>query len=167
MRKLAVKLIIIMIMVLTVNIAIAQLEEKIPLAQVPYKIMDAAKKAVFAIDIKEVELVTGKDGSVIYEFEGKKDMKKYEIHVRAEGELIRCGLESEFEPKQKNGNKLANLPEIIRKAVKKAKPGILIHDFLIETEKGQLVYEVMGAVNFEKYEIAVSERGQVLEIEKQ
>ncbi|MFH1458872.1 MAG: hypothetical protein ABIG64_00660 [Candidatus Omnitrophota bacterium] len=166
MQKLYLSSVIFLGIIFILNIALAQEGKKIPLARVPLKVMDAAKKAVFAIDIREAELVTDEKGEIVYEFEGKKDMKTYEIQISQNGELIRYGLEDELEQKEKNINKLSKLPAIIRKSVKQAKPGILIHDFSAEKDDGQLIYKVQGAVNFEKYEIDVNSKGEILEIEK-
>ena len=67
--------------------AIWDSDEEIAVSQVPTAVMDAAKRAVEGLQIKEAE-VEQEGGQTVYELEGKADGVEYEIEVSAAGELL-------------------------------------------------------------------------------
>lgn len=63
-------------------------ERDIPIAEVPEKILAAAKEAVPGIKITEAEVEEKRTG-IVYEVEGVVDGKKYEINISEEGKVLR------------------------------------------------------------------------------
>ena len=61
---------------------------KISLEQVPEYILDAAEKEVDDIKFKEAEIFF-KRGVMVYELDGEKGSKEYEIHVDASGRVLK------------------------------------------------------------------------------
>lgn len=64
-------------------------EEKIPLSEVPQRVIDAAKRKVRGIVLdNEAEKETSK-GKVIYELEGKANGKEYELEITERGKVLK------------------------------------------------------------------------------
>jgi len=63
---------------------------------------------------------------------------------------------------------LSEVPKVVIEAAKKAIPGFEIHKAEKEREWGRLVYELEGVstADGERYEIELTRKGKVLEIEK-
>lgn len=62
-------------------------ERKIPLSEVPKIIIDAAKKAVKGIELKEAE-IEEENNTKIYELEGVANDKEYEVEIDEKGTVL-------------------------------------------------------------------------------
>lgn len=67
-------------------------EQDIPLASLPAHILAAAQASLAGIELTEAELINTQAGP-IYEVEGLKDDKEYEIHLTQDGKLIKVELD--------------------------------------------------------------------------
>lgn len=68
--------------------------EKVPLAQVPQVVKDAAAKAVPGIVLEEAGRET-EGVQVIYELEGEAGGQEYELEITADGEVLEVEVEDE------------------------------------------------------------------------
>jgi uncharacterized membrane protein YkoI len=127
--------------------------------------MRAAKKEIIGINITEAEMIEKKDGEIVYELEGEKESKTYEIQINAKGNILRSELEEEFED-EKREKDLSKLPDKVHETARNAKEGIALTGFSTEHEGGRLIYEVEGNVDSKCYEIEITSEGKVVEIEK-
>src|SRR5688500_1566474 len=64
-------------------------EKELPLSEVPQVVKDAAGKAVEGIQLTEAEVQTKKDGTKVYEVEGKANGKSYEIKISQDGKVLK------------------------------------------------------------------------------
>lgn len=64
-----------------------EMEQEIPLSEVPDVVLDAAKGAVEGIVFSEAEMET-LDGKTVYELEGTANGVEYEIEVAADGTVL-------------------------------------------------------------------------------
>jgi len=71
-------------------------EDKVPLAQVPQVVKDAAAKAVPGIVLEEAERET-EGGQVVFNLEGEAGGKDYELEITAEGKVLEVEVEDEDE----------------------------------------------------------------------
>jgi len=71
-------------------------DEKVPLSNVPAKVLEAANNAVSGGDIKEVEKEV-EDGEVIYEVEKVVDGVEYDIKVTPDGVVKKVEKEDDDE----------------------------------------------------------------------
>ncbi len=60
---------------------------------------------------------------------------------------------------------LDEVPEVVKKAARKAVPGLVLERAFRETEKGVTIYELQGTAGGKKVEVEVTAGGDVLEIE--
>jgi len=78
-------------------------DEKIPLADVPAAVKDAAVKAVDGLTLTEAEKEV-KNGAVVYELKGTASGKEYEVKVSADGKVLKTE-EEKGEKEEKAGKK--------------------------------------------------------------
>jgi hypothetical protein len=78
-------------------------DEKIPLADVPAVVKDAAVKAVDGLTLTKAEKEV-KNGAVVYELEGTASGKEYEVKVSADGKVLKAE-EEKGEKEEKAGKK--------------------------------------------------------------
>lgn len=62
---------------------------------------------------------------------------------------------------------IKDIPKVVKEAVEKAVPGIVITEASTEVEDGETIYEIEGKADGKEYEVEVSAAGKVLEIEKE
>ena len=79
-------------------------ERKIPLSEVPKIIIDAAKKAVKGIELKEAE-IEEENNTKIYELEGVANDKEYEVEIDEKGTVLYVEIDDDDHKKDRNGSK--------------------------------------------------------------
>lgn len=62
---------------------------------------------------------------------------------------------------------MSEVPASVLEAAQAAVEGIVLSEAEIETEDGQLVYEIEGTANGKEYSVEVTADGKVLEIEEE
>jgi uncharacterized membrane protein YkoI len=143
-------------------------DEKIPISDVPAKVLEAANSAVPGGEVtgaeKEVE-----NGVLIYDVVKVVDGVEYEIEVTAEGVVNEIEKEGDDEADDDSDSDeevevaLADVPENVIKAAQEAVPEGNIKKVEKEVEDGVVVYDVEM---FVRYEVEVTADGVVKEIEK-
>jgi hypothetical protein len=78
---------VVLTLIVGVTVAHTEKEEQIPLAKVPEKVLEEARKAVPGIKLTEAEVEKTPTG-LLYELEGTLDGKEYEIEVSADGKVL-------------------------------------------------------------------------------
>lgn len=79
-------------------------ERKIPLSEVPEIIIDAAKKAVKGIELKEAE-IEKENNTKIYELEGVANDKEYEVEIDEKGIVLDVEIDDDDYKKDRNDSK--------------------------------------------------------------
>jgi hypothetical protein len=129
-------------------------EVSVALADVPAAIVKAAEAAVPGIAIEKAGKETD-EGKTYFELSGKVGGSKVDVLVTPEGEVVQV---ERIVP-------LDSVPEAVKAAAVKRLPGFVADRAESSWKKDRTTFELRGKVGGKVYEIALSESGEVLEVE--
>jgi hypothetical protein len=129
--------------------------EKVALDKVPAVVLDAAKKAVQGIEVKNAAKETIGD-KVEFKLEGKVAGKEAEVVVSAEGKVLE--VEQEIE--------LKDVPALVTEAALKAVAGFKAEDATKGLEGDVAFFALEGKADGKKIAVKLAADGKVLEIEQ-
>ncbi len=148
-------------------------EQEVDLRKVPAKAKAAALKALKKAAKKKAKLTKAHVEAVLmYEVEGKANGKEYEILVTAEGKVVSKTVEKDDKDEKEQDDDdeaeheldipLKAMPKKVMDAAKKAVRGIKLSEASVMSV---LVYEFEAVTGDRRYEIEVTAKGNVLEVE--
>lgn len=130
-------------------------EVTLALADVPAAIVKAAEAAVPGIVIEKAGRETD-EGKTYYELSGRVSGSKVDVLVNPEGEVVEIERRLPME----------SVPEAVRAAAERKLPGFVADRAESSWKKDRTCFELRGKVGGKVYEIALSESGEVLEVEE-
>ncbi|MCG2711784.1 MAG: hypothetical protein L6416_05630 [Candidatus Omnitrophica bacterium] len=138
------------------------IQEGLPLSQVPKKVINAAKKEVAGIRLLDAKIITKDDGQIVYLLDGAVGQNAYEVMVDSNGDILGGdsgkGIESEVPISRVPGNiLLAARKEVSGLKVIKAK--------IIEGKDVEKIYEIEGVMKNKTYRIRISLSAEIIESE--
>jgi len=132
------------------------------LSDLPTSVRDAAQEAVPGILLTEME-IKGSGEGVFYEVEGHAEGKRYEIKIDTDGEV----LDVELESKDEEMVSLSDVPRAVIESAKRELPGIELTSAELENHRSRKVYDLEGVLNGSRYELEITESGEVIEVENE
>ena len=130
-------------------------ESPVDLANLPANVRHAAEAAVPGLKVvssqKEEE-----DGKPVFEVSGTVDGTGVEVLVTPEGEVLCIERVIAFD----------KVPEPVKKAAEAKVPGLVVAMAEEIKKSGATQYELKGKANGRRYEVKLSEAGEVLEVEE-
>ena len=129
-------------------------EAKVAVVDVPAAVRHAAEAAVPGIVITKAAKETD-EGKEYYEVSGTVAGSKVDVLVTPEGEVVEV----------ERAMALDSVPPAVRAAAEKKLPGFVAERAESSTMKDRTTIELRGKVSGKVYEIALSESGEVLEVE--
>lgn len=140
-------------------------EKIIALKNAPAPVQATIIKETAGGEIKEIEEEL-ENGKIVYSAEFVKDGKKKEIHVAADGSLMKED-DNEDEDDEEESVPYESLPAAVKAAVEKHLGGAGPFKAKVETKKGVKVFEIESKTSEQDVSIEVTESGDPLEIERE
>jgi len=132
----------------------------IPLWQVPRYIISAAEQKMPGIRVLSARIIETEKGGENYQIEGVKDQKVYRIQISGSADVLK----SAPVDRVLNSVPINSLPgNVIKAAENEIEDFKILNAYLVLSDKGKEIYELIGVKKFTAYYVKVSKEGRVLE----